>query len=229
MEDYAKTLTDSADKHEEYREQTAQLNGDLEELQTASEQQSADVKAFDTELKELRKLLDSERSTLGGHQKKVDAKEAIIDQSRAKRHALFQKTRLEEIVLPLHHTDAAKAAQSRRASVPDGPSKRRRTSDGHQNSSSRLDITEAFLEHDGNTDISKATGENIAVQVDLSSVPDNRRRAVTQEDAEHEADKHRESLKALILEMEKISPNTRALEKYAEAEGRLTNIVDKKC
>eukprot|EP00658_Telonema_sp_P-2_P041727 TRINITY_DN29875_c0_g1_i1.p1 TRINITY_DN29875_c0_g1~~TRINITY_DN29875_c0_g1_i1.p1 ORF type:complete len:779 (-),score=249.77 TRINITY_DN29875_c0_g1_i1:438-2774(-) len=224
IHEYAQTLAELRAKHDKYLQQTEDLESQLEKQNALSEEQHEQVKAIDTDLKELRATHNKLQSEMSGFQQKADSMETVLDQLRAKRFSLFQQTRVEEVMLPLHRQE--EGGSERRGAAQEAPAKRRRASGGNKVSAAGMETTEAFMEADGSTDVGDSSKDSTAIRIDLSSVPEERRQPVNRDEAEREADEHREKLKMFILEMEKISPNTRALEKFAEAEDRLKDVVD---
>ena len=196
-------------------DEVAQLESQFDELKQQAGEQDDESKEVDMKIKALRKEADDAKVVLSSHKKALGTQETTTEQVRSRRLKIFQESLVEEIKIPL-----GDASTSGRV---EGSQKRRRvsTSTTEQN----FDSSEPFNpEPDQEGDASGSATKQVCI--DFSTIEDDERRPATAEQHDAICDKYREELKGLILELESLSPNARALEKFADVEGRLKSVVD---
>jgi len=184
-----------------------------DEVKGQAGEQDSETKEMEAQLKTLRSEVDENKSAVNSLKKKLAGLENATEQLRAQRLDHVVESKVEEIVLPTCEGEPS-------GRVDPSTTKRRRVSSGGKADEDRdFNASEAF-------NMSRDDPNAKELSIDFSSLEEEERKAQSHSAQEQVKEQYREELKGILLEQERISPNVRALEKFADVEGRLKSVVD---
>ncbi|KAJ3214675.1 Structural maintenance of chromosomes protein 1 [Dinochytrium kinnereticum] len=189
----------------EHEEESKRLEAEMERLSQLKETTEAKVSEAKNAIEEARKGLAKANKEVELINKAIGAKEAQIEKLNAERISVLRRCKLEEIDLPLE------SGSMDDISLDDLDVRR---AQGGVPNVDTLDES-----HEASQEFVKTI---LSLEVDFGSLKKNQR----ENDSEDMDNEFQESVRDLTSEIEKISPNMRAIEKYDDVETKLKATAD---
>ncbi|KAJ3285102.1 Structural maintenance of chromosomes protein 1 [Rhizoclosmatium sp. JEL0117] len=183
---------------QEHRQEIDRLNKKLETLRATLEGTNARFEEKRKEVDNAKKAVAALQKSMEDYLKKINTKQSQVERMNAERIAIFRRSKLEEIDLPLLRGSLNDVSLEEMDQIPDADSMD--VDEGSQQSSQAKSV--ALLN---------------SLAIDFSILKDKQKKNGSDE-AEIE---FQESIKALTVEIEKMAPNMRASEKFDDVEAKL--------